>query len=89
MLESLAAAVILESAWDMKSTFLNPMCGSGTLAIEAALLATNTAPGLFRDNFGFMHLASYDQVKWRDLVNEAKTNVKPSEAKIFASDISA
>ena len=88
MLESLAAAVILESAWDMKSTFLNPMCGSGTLAIEAALLATNTAPGLFRTNFGFMHLASYDQEKWQDLVNEAKINVKPCEAKIYASDIS-
>ena len=44
MLESLAAAVIMESAWDKKSNFINPMCGSGTLAIEAALLATNTAP---------------------------------------------
>lgn len=89
MLESLAAAVIMESAWDKKSNFINPMCGSGTLAIEAALLATNTPPGLFRTNFGFQHLASYDQDKWQALVNKAKNNIKPCEAKIFASDISA
>ena len=89
MLESLAAAVIMASAWDKKSTFINPMCGSGTLAIEAALLATNTAPGLFRTNFGFMHLASYDPEKWRTLIAEAKRNIKPCEANILASDISA
>ena len=89
MLESLAAAVIMESAWDKKSNFINPMCGSGTLAIEAALLATNTAPGLFRSNFGFMHLDSYDQEKWESMIAEAKNNVKPCEAKIYASDISA
>jgi putative N6-adenine-specific DNA methylase len=89
MLESLAAAVIMESAWDKKSNFVNPMCGSGTLAIEAALLATNTAPGLFRSNFGFMHLDSYDQEKWESMIAEAKNNVKPCEAKIYASDISA
>lgn len=88
MLESLAAAVIMASAWDKKSTFVNPMCGSGTLAIEAALLATNTAPGLFRTNFGFMHLASYDPQKWRDLIAEAKSNINPCEATILASDIS-
>ena len=89
MLESLAAAVIMESAWDKKSNFINPMCGSGTLAIEAALLATNTAPGLFRTNFGFMHLASYNPEKWRSMIAEAKGNIKPCEANILASDISA
>jgi 23S rRNA G2445 N2-methylase RlmL len=89
MLESLAAAVIMESAWDKKSNFINPMCGSGTLAIEAALLATNTAPGLFRTNFGFMHLASYNPEKWRTIIAEAKDDIKPCEAKIYASDISA
>ncbi len=88
MLESLAAAVIMASKWDQKSTFINPMCGSGTLAIEAALLASNTAPGLFRDNFGFMHLASYDEGKWDEMCNRAQTQIKPCEAKIYASDIS-
>ena len=61
MLEGLAAATILSSNWDKASAFVNPMCGSGTLAIEAALVATNSRPGLFRDNFAFMHLQDFDQ----------------------------
>lgn len=89
MLESLAAAVILASNWDKKSTFVNPMCGSGTLAIEAALLATNTAPGLFRDNFGFMHLRSFRREDWDKLVNEARASALPCEVDIYASDLSA
>jgi 23S rRNA G2445 N2-methylase RlmL len=62
------------------------MCGSGTLAIEAALLATNTAPGIFRTNFGFMHMASYDSQKWETMVAEAKSAIQPCEANILASD---
>ena len=61
MLEALAAATIMASRWDRNSPFINPMCGSGTLAIEAALIATNTRPGLFRDNYAFMHLQGYDE----------------------------
>ncbi|MEO8112240.1 MAG: class I SAM-dependent RNA methyltransferase, partial [Ginsengibacter sp.] len=49
MLESLAAATLLATNWDRQSDFINPMCGSSTLAIEAALMATNRRPGLFRD----------------------------------------
>src|SRR5882762_10347108 len=56
MLEALAASTILASRWDRKSPFVNPMCGSGTLAIEAVLIATNRKPGLFRDNYSFMHV---------------------------------
>ena len=66
MLEALAAATILASKWDRKSPFVNPMCGSGTLAIEAALIATNTKPGLFRDNYAFMHLQGYDENVYLD-----------------------
>ncbi|MCF0063512.1 class I SAM-dependent RNA methyltransferase [Dyadobacter chenwenxiniae] len=61
MLEALASATILASRWDRNTTFINPMCGSGTLAIEAALIATNSRPGLFRDNFAFMHVLGYDK----------------------------
>lgn len=61
MLEALASATIMASRWDRNSTFLNPMCGSGTLAIEAALIATNSRPGLFRDNYSFMHIIGYDE----------------------------
>jgi putative N6-adenine-specific DNA methylase len=61
MLEALAAATILATRWDRVSPFVNPMCGSGTVAIEAALIATNTRPGLFRLNYAFMHLQGYDE----------------------------
>ena len=60
MLEALAAATLLATKWDRKSPFINPMCGSSTLAIEAALLATNRMPGLFRSNYAFMHLVGFD-----------------------------
>ena len=61
MLEALAAATILATKWDRKSPFVNPMCGSGTVAIEAALIATNTRPGLSRLNYAFMHLLGYNE----------------------------
>jgi putative N6-adenine-specific DNA methylase len=61
MLEALASAAILATRWDRNSPFVNPMCGSGTVAIEAALIATNTRPGLFRLNYAFMHLTGYDK----------------------------
>lgn len=61
MLEALASATIYATRWDRVSPFVNPMCGSGTVAIEAALIATNTRPGLFRLNYAFMHLAGYDE----------------------------
>ena len=59
MLEALAAASLLATKWDRKSPFINPMCGSSTLAIEAALLATNRRPGLYRTNYAFMHIAGF------------------------------
>ncbi|MCB9338814.1 MAG: class I SAM-dependent RNA methyltransferase [Lewinellaceae bacterium] len=61
MLESLAAATILASQWDRRSPFVNPMCGAGTLAIEAALIATDRFPGLLRDNYAFMHLTGFQR----------------------------
>lgn len=89
MLEALAAATIMATRWDGKSTFINPMCGSGTLAIEAALLATDKSPGLFRMNYGFMHILGYDEqvffVERRKLKDKAK---KETGFKIIATDIS-
>ncbi|MGN6177559.1 MAG: THUMP domain-containing class I SAM-dependent RNA methyltransferase [Mucilaginibacter sp.] len=90
MLEALAASTIMATRWDRKSTFFNPMCGSGTLAIEAALLATDKSPGLFRMNYGFMHILGYDEqvffVERRKLKDKAK---KEAGFKIIATDISA
>src|SRR5471030_1055094 len=89
MLEALAASTIMATHWDKNSTFINPMCGSGTLAIEAALLATDKCPGLFRMNFGFMHLMGYEEevffVERRKLKDKAR---KETNFKIIATDIS-
>lgn len=60
MLEALAAATVLATRWDRKSPFVNPMCGAGTLAIEAALIATDTPPGVFRNDYAFKHITGYD-----------------------------
>ena len=89
MLESLASATILASVWDKKSPFVNPMCGSGTLAIEAAMIATNRAPGLFRDNYGFMHILGYEPSffeKEKEVLN--RQIIEIPELKIIATDYS-
>ena len=61
MLEALAAATVYATQWDRHSPFVNPMCGSGTIVIEAAMIATNRRPGLFRTNYAFMHLQGYEE----------------------------
>ena len=89
MLESLAAANLLALKWDRKSTFINPMCGSGTIAIEAAMLATNRKPGLFRNNYSFMHVCGYDENLYNKHYNEMEAAViHDSVIKVIASDIS-
>lgn len=60
MIEALACATIQASRWNRTTPFINPMCGSGTLAIEAALLASRKYPGWFRSNYSFMHTCGYD-----------------------------
>ncbi len=65
MLESLAAATLLATTWDRKSPFINPMCGSSTIAIEATLLTTNRRPGLFRENYGFKHIIGYEEIVYQ------------------------
>lgn len=89
MLEALAAGVVMSTKWDQKSPFINPMCGSGTLAIEAALLATNRRPGLYRMNYGFMHILGYDEQEFFAERRILKDQViKNLDLKIVASDIS-
>ena len=89
MLESLAAATLLASCWDRKAAFINPMCGSGTVAIEAALLATNRKPGLLRHNYAFMHLVNYDEQFYLKEFAKLETQVTDvPQLKIIATDIS-
>lgn len=88
MQETLAAAVVLATGWQGKGNFINPMCGSGTLAIEAALIALDRAPGLLRSNFGFMHLLGFNEPLWRELREEArKRSKKDLPGRIIATDI--
>lgn len=89
MLESLAAATIYATQWNRKAPFINPMCGSGTIAIEAALIATNRKPGLFRNQYGFMHIRGYDELVYlqADATLEDQIIDVPG-LKIIASDYS-
>jgi 23S rRNA G2445 N2-methylase RlmL len=88
MQETLAAAVVLATGWDGSTNFINPMCGSGTLAIEAALIGLNRAPGVLRNNFGFMHIKGFKETLWHDLRGKAKQAARKSvTGKIIASDI--
>lgn len=89
MQETLAAGVMLMTGYDGSQPLITPMCGSGTLAIEAALIATGRAPGLLRTKYGFMHLKNFDDEAWQAMRREA--NKKPRRPKpiapIIASDI--
>lgn len=88
MLEALAAATVMATKWDPKVPFINPMCGSGTLAIEAALMATGRYPGLFRKNYGFMHLVGYEQELYdAEMDRLRKEIVEVAGLQIIATDL--
>ncbi|MBN2412214.1 class I SAM-dependent RNA methyltransferase [candidate division KSB1 bacterium] len=88
MQETLAAAVILATGWDGNGPFINPMCGSGTLAIEAAFIALNKAPGLLRHNFGFMHFKQYDKEHYQSIRRDLRSKMKKTpDFDIWATDI--
>ncbi len=89
MQETLAAAVNLATGWAGNGNFVNPMCGSGTLAIEAALIALGRAPGLLRSNYGFMHLLGFDESFWKSLRRRIRAESKDYfNGRIIATDIS-
>ncbi|HZJ74086.1 MAG TPA: THUMP domain-containing protein [Perlabentimonas sp.] len=68
--EVLAAGLILLSGWDAKTPFIDPMCGSGTIAIEAALIARGIAPGIFRKNFGFENWLNFEKDTFEKVFND-------------------
>lgn len=91
--ENLAASMVVRSGFNGSQNFIDPMCGSGTLLLEAALLATDTAPGLARSSYGFMNLKDYDENKWQEIYNEAlersnqgKRKAQELGVKIFGFD---
>jgi putative N6-adenine-specific DNA methylase len=83
--ETLAAAAIIGSGWDSKSPLIDPMCGSGTIPIEAALLARRIAPGRNR-SFAFQRWGSFEEPAWKRLLEEADEGVESDSPPIVASD---
>ena len=85
MRENLAAGLLLLAGYDGTQPFQDPFCGSGTIVIEAAWIATRRAPGLMR-RFGFEKLKNFDAALWKKLQHEAETQIRPAPAPILGSD---
>jgi len=86
MSEVLAAGLLRLSDWDQKSELIDPMCGSGTIAIEAAMLANGIYPGSIRKNFGFKNWRSFNPELFKWMEDEVQS-VAQTPVKISASDI--
>jgi putative N6-adenine-specific DNA methylase len=84
--EVLAAGIIALSGWDKTRPFIDPMCGSGTIPIEAALIANNIAPCLVRKNYGFQKWSDYDAETYTDLMEIARHKITPSKTVIKGFD---
>jgi len=87
--ETLAAALVRYSGWDRASPLVDPMCGSGTLLLEAGLWAARRAPGLSRDTFGFERWADFDASAAQSIEQlraEARSQARPLEFSLLGSD---
>lgn len=86
--EVLAAGMILLANWNDETTFLDPMCGSGTILIEAAMIAMDMAPCISRKEFGFENWNDFDADIWEKVRNDAKRNSHNPKNLIIGNDIS-
>jgi len=84
--EVLAAGIILLTGWQADRHFIDPMCGSGTLLLEAAMIARQVPPQMKRRTFGFMRWADFDAGLWMQVKREAKARIKPFEHQLWGSD---
>ncbi len=84
--EVLAAGIIKLSGWDGQSNLVDPMCGSGTFLVEAALIATNMAPGLYRKEYAFQHWPDYDADLFNEIYND-DSGEREFNHKIYGYDI--
>jgi putative N6-adenine-specific DNA methylase len=84
--EVLAAGIILLSGWDGKTDLIDPMCGSGTFLIEAALIGANIAPGVYRDSYAFQNWPDYDAELFESIYNDDSAE-REFTHKIYGSDI--
>ncbi|EPO5263308.1 bifunctional 23S rRNA (guanine(2069)-N(7))-methyltransferase RlmK/23S rRNA (guanine(2445)-N(2))-methyltransferase RlmL [Providencia rettgeri] len=89
--ETLAAAIINRSGWQQGTPLVDPMCGSGTLLIEAAMMATDKAPGLHRTHWGFYAWSKFNAELWRGLTTEAQVRfrqgLKETTSRFYGFDI--
>jgi putative N6-adenine-specific DNA methylase len=85
--EVLAAGMILHAGWKADGTFIDPMCGSGTLPIEAALFAQKIPPQYKRENFGFYKWPDFNKKLWQEVKQQADAQIRPFEHRILAYDI--
>jgi putative N6-adenine-specific DNA methylase len=83
--ETLAAAMVLASGWRRDEPLVDPMCGSGTIPIEAAMIARGIAPGLER-KFRFMDWPTFDRGRWKEILDKARGAVTQSSERIRGSD---
>ena len=86
--EALAAGMLLMAGWNGQTNFVDPMCGSGTLLIEAGLIALNIAPGVYRSSFAFEKWSDFDKDLFDEIYNDDSME-RPFDFKIYGSDISA
>ncbi|EOW4544558.1 bifunctional 23S rRNA (guanine(2069)-N(7))-methyltransferase RlmK/23S rRNA (guanine(2445)-N(2))-methyltransferase RlmL [Raoultella planticola] len=91
--ETLASAIVMRSGWVPGTPLLDPMCGSGTLLIEAAMQATDRAPGLHRGHWGFNGWLQHDDAVWKEVKAEAQTRARKGlvayESRFYGSDVDA
>lgn len=86
--ENLAAGLIGLAEWDMKTPIVDLFCGSGTILIEAAMMALNIAPGLQRKRFGFMSLQDFNEEAWEEVIQEAIDQEKEElDFKFYGYDV--
>lgn len=83
--ETLAAAMLIGSGWDSTATLIDPLCGSGTIPIEAALMARRIPPGMNRA-FAFQEWPSYERARWESLVAISRDEIRPAAGLIMGSD---
>jgi len=86
--EVLAAGMILLSGWNKKSDFFDPMCGSGTLLIEAAMIANNIPAGYYRNSFGFEKWKDFDAALWDTIRNSVLNRITEFSGRLIGADIS-
>jgi len=86
--EVLAAGLVLLSGWDKESTFIDPMCGSATILIEAALIAANIPPGYYKEEFGFQRWKDYDKDLWDKIYESTVNKIKNNPIQIIGVELS-